>query len=152
MNMHDFVIKAMAAVWDAYDVYYHKKDISPDQDSVRSWLYDAASLLDILAHDERMLAIYDDYYKNSKKLPWNHMNEYPAEQEPSYTEVEKMFDIWSDFADEESPPEVTTIIESKGLGSVDAVSFMAFCNAWQKAMRSQSDHRTMEIEHEKVCG
>jgi hypothetical protein len=144
--MHNFVIQAMAAVWAAYHKYADMKNPTPEETNTRSWLYDAASLLEILSHDERLLAIYDDYYRNSQKLPWNRLNDYSVDSEPSQAEVERLFNIWADFNDEDSPPEVTTLVESKGLGPVDSVSFMAFCNAWEKSKR------TMENKHETVCG
>jgi hypothetical protein len=135
--MHNFVIQAMAAVWAAYHKYAEQENWKPADGNTQSWLYDAACLLDILAHDERLLAIFDDYYAHSQKLPWNRRNDYPAEQEPSYVAVERLFAIWSEMAvDEEPPPEVATLIRNRELGTDDSISFMAFCNAWEKAKRT----------------
>jgi hypothetical protein len=52
-------------------------------------------------------------------------------------DIERLFAIWSEMAvDEEPPPEVATLIRNKELGTDDSISFMAFCNAWEKAKRT----------------
>jgi hypothetical protein len=46
-------------------------------------------------------------------------------------DYKKLFGLWGDFADEESPAEVVDKAES--LGQVDGVSFMAYCAGFAKA-------------------
>jgi hypothetical protein len=68
----DFVRKAITAIWQAYTVLSDSKnELSASYKDTASWLYDAASLLEVVDYDERMLSILDDYYKNCMKLPWN---------------------------------------------------------------------------------
>jgi hypothetical protein len=58
--------KAKDAVWDGYAIVWAQKN-----HKVSSWMYDAASILDIVLHDEQMIKALDDYYANPGKLPWN---------------------------------------------------------------------------------
>jgi hypothetical protein len=46
---------------------------------------------------------------------------------------QKLFEIWADFDDAESPKEVMRLC--KGLGSIDAISFMAFCYGYERAVQ-----------------
>ena len=46
---------------------------------------------------------------------------------------QSLFDIWADLDDTESPKEVMRFCE--GLGIMDAISFMAFCYGYEKAVQ-----------------
>ena len=46
-----------------------------------------------------------------------------------------LFEIWADFDDAKSDKEVKRLIEERGLGEYDAVSFTGFCYGYQKAMK-----------------
>jgi hypothetical protein len=46
-----------------------------------------------------------------------------------------LFELWADFDDAEAPKEVIRLCESNGLGDIDAISFMAFCYGYEKAVR-----------------
>jgi len=46
---------------------------------------------------------------------------------------QSLFDIWADLDDTESPKEVMRFCE--GLGNIDAISFMAFCYGYEKAVQ-----------------
>jgi hypothetical protein len=48
-------------------------------------------------------------------------------------DYEKLFEAWADFDDAQASDDVTRIIETNGLGPVDAVSFTAFCYGYEKA-------------------
>jgi len=48
-----------------------------------------------------------------------------------------LFDIWADFNDEESPKEVMRLCDN--LGYMDAISFMAFCYGYSKAIQKISN-------------
>jgi hypothetical protein len=129
----------MSAVWEAYDRYAAIKDINQDDRETMSWLYDAACLLEIAIHDERLLSIHDEYYKDmGLKLPWNESVHLPSDGEEPIN-YERLFEIWADFADDEAPAAVTELIDEKGLGAVDAVSFMAFCYGWRKALQTMEE-------------
>jgi hypothetical protein len=43
--------------------------------------------------------------------------------------------MWADFDDAEAPGEVIGLIETSGLGPVDAVSFNAFCYGYYRAIQ-----------------
>ena len=47
---------------------------------------------------------------------------------------ETLFDIWADFDDYDSPKEVKRFCSD--LGYVDAISFMAFCYGYEKAVQA----------------
>ena len=47
---------------------------------------------------------------------------------------ETLFDIWADFDDYDSPKEVKRLCSD--LGYVDAISFMAFCYGYGKAVQA----------------
>jgi hypothetical protein len=57
-----------------------------------------------------------------------------AVQNVSY---ENLFEIWADFDDAEAPDEVIQLIETSGLGPVDAVSFAAFCYGYERAKKAR---------------
>jgi 16S rRNA C1402 N4-methylase RsmH len=46
---------------------------------------------------------------------------------------EKLFELWADYGDEESPESVAKVIEDHGLRYFDSLSFMAYCAGFQKA-------------------
>ena len=46
-----------------------------------------------------------------------------------------LFEIWSDFDDDESNKEVKRLVEEHGLGKYDAMSFIGFCYGYQTAMK-----------------
>jgi hypothetical protein len=52
-------------------------------------------------------------------------------------DYENLFELWADFDDSESSEKATAIIEEKGLGPVDAVSFLAFCFGYEKTMEER---------------
>jgi hypothetical protein len=62
---HDFIGKAKKAVWDGYDIV-----VKIDRD-IASWMYDAASLLDIVMNDEQICGMIHEYYAHPERLPWN---------------------------------------------------------------------------------
>jgi hypothetical protein len=64
-NMKEFVGKSRAATQEGASILYFTNY------EVSSWLHDAASLLDIIEHDEGILALMEEYYNNPHKLPWN---------------------------------------------------------------------------------
>jgi hypothetical protein len=71
-NMTDkFVRRAIAAIWQAFAKYADMKEKSAIDNDTKSWLYDAACLLEIMANDQQMLSMLEDYYANPQKLPWN---------------------------------------------------------------------------------
>ena len=47
---------------------------------------------------------------------------------------EKLFGTWADFDDDESPAQVKELIEVNGLDINDAMSFMAYCAGFQRAV------------------
>jgi hypothetical protein len=46
-----------------------------------------------------------------------------------------LYELWVGFEDTEAPKEVIRIYESNGLGDIDAISFMAFCYGYEKAIQ-----------------
>ncbi|GHT83192.1 hypothetical protein FACS1894137_03680 [Spirochaetia bacterium] len=68
---YNFVRKAITAIWQAFTKYADFKEKSAIDNETKSWLYDAACLLEIVANDNQMLSMLDDYYANPQKLPWN---------------------------------------------------------------------------------
>jgi hypothetical protein len=48
---------------------------------------------------------------------------------------QSLFEAWADFDDAEAPDEVIRLIETSGLGPVDAVSFNAFCYGYYRAIQ-----------------
>jgi hypothetical protein len=132
--MKDFVRQAITAIWQAYTVLVASNSkLSASYKDTASWLHDAACLLEIVDNDEKMLSILDDYYKNYMKLPWN-VRAYSLENKLPKPDYEKLYEIWGDFNNEEAPKAVTEIIDNRQIGPVDAVSFMAFCHGYKKAM------------------
>jgi hypothetical protein len=133
--MKDFVRKTITAIWQAYTVLSDSKsELSASYKDTASWLWDAAGLLEIVDNDEQILSMLDDYYKNYMKLPWN-VRVHSFDDKSPKPDYEKLFEIWGDFDDTDAPDEVTGIVENKALGSVDSVSFMAFCHGYEKAKR-----------------
>jgi hypothetical protein len=67
------------------------------------------------------------------------------EEEPQKTEntpqisYETLFDIWADFDDANAPSEMTQLIETYGMGPVDAVSFAAFCYGHKRALKKMGE-------------
>jgi hypothetical protein len=64
-NMKEFVGKARAAAQEGASILYFMHY------EASSWLHDAASLLEIVEHDEGILTLIEEYYNNPHKLPWN---------------------------------------------------------------------------------
>jgi hypothetical protein len=52
---------------------------------------------------------------------------------------ENLFEVWGDFDDAEAPVEVIRLIETSGLGPVDAVSFTAFCYGYERALQKAKE-------------
>jgi hypothetical protein len=50
-------------------------------------------------------------------------------------DYQNLYETWADFDDVEASDEVTRLIETSGMGPVDAVSFNAFCYGFYRAMR-----------------
>jgi hypothetical protein len=133
--MKDFVRKSITAIWQAYTVLSDSKsELSASYKDTASCLWDAACLLEIVDNDEQMLSMLDDYYKNYMKLPWN-VRAHSLDDKSHKSDYEKLFEIWGDFDDADAPGEVTGIVENKELGSIDSVSFTAFCHGYEKARK-----------------
>ena len=49
-----------------------------------------------------------------------------------------LFELWANFDDKYSVGEVTQMIETKGLGTMDAISFTAFCYGYEQALKIAS--------------
>jgi hypothetical protein len=60
-----FVGKAKKAVWDGFDIV---KPLNPD---IGSWMFDAASILDIVQNDAEICRLLEEYYHNPSRFPWN---------------------------------------------------------------------------------
>jgi hypothetical protein len=74
--MESFITRAVAAIWKAYAACTERISTENISERIRivdtrSWLYDAACLLEIVLHDEAMLEKFEWYYKNYMELPWN---------------------------------------------------------------------------------
>jgi hypothetical protein len=50
-------------------------------------------------------------------------------------DCQNLYEMWADFDDAEAPNEVTWLIETSGMGPVDAVSFSAFCYGFYRAIQ-----------------
>jgi hypothetical protein len=50
-------------------------------------------------------------------------------------DYQNLFEAWADFDDAEAPDEVTRLIDTSGMGPVDAVSFNAFCYGYHRAIQ-----------------
>lgn len=86
-NMISFVGHCVSACWAAYaeigdliDADYHKmtdKHERIDTDKygarheVRSWLYDAASILTIIIHDGKLRSLLSEWYERKGGIPWS---------------------------------------------------------------------------------
>ncbi|GHU97942.1 hypothetical protein FACS189483_05220 [Spirochaetia bacterium] len=53
-----------------------------------------------------------------------------------HIDYKELFELWGDFDDSAAANEVNQIIEDYGLGSYDAISFIAFCFGYEKAMEN----------------
>jgi hypothetical protein len=138
--MRKFVSQAMSAVWEAYDRYAAAKELSKADEDTKSWLYDAACLLEIPIHDKRMLSIYDDYYTHDERLPWN-IDVSTPDDEMTTIDYAELFAIWKDCSPiEKMPSEALSEVMAKNqlYGDTD-LSFKSFCLGWEKALKTTED-------------
>jgi hypothetical protein len=85
-NMTSFIGHCVSACWAAYaeigdligaDYYKrtHGQEINADKygarQTVKSWLYDAASILTIVSHDGELLSLLSEWYERDGGIPWN---------------------------------------------------------------------------------
>jgi hypothetical protein len=86
-NMTSFVGHCVSACWAAYaeigdliNADYHRmadKHERIDMDKygarqeVKSWLYDAASILTIIIHDGKLLSLLSEWYERDGGIPWS---------------------------------------------------------------------------------
>jgi hypothetical protein len=54
---------------------------------------------------------------------------------------QSLFEAWADFDDAEAPKEVIRLIETSGMGPVDAISFNAFCYGYYRATQKIKNPR-----------
>jgi hypothetical protein len=52
-----------------------------------------------------------------------------------HSNYDTLYETWADFDDAEAPDEVLRIIETSGLGPIDAVLFTAFCYGFERAIQ-----------------
>lgn len=86
-NMTSFIGHCVSACWAAYaeigdliDADYRKRTCKHEQidvdkygarQTVKSWLYDAASILTVVAHDGKLLSLLSEWYEKDGGIPWN---------------------------------------------------------------------------------
>jgi hypothetical protein len=86
-SMAGFIRRCVSACWAAYteisgllDADYYRvidkyEQIDADKYNMRrevkSWLYDAASVLTIVTHDGKLLSLLSEWYERDGGIPWD---------------------------------------------------------------------------------